>query len=276
MTDPPLTLKGWLRYDIVARRLAALEDVRSVLEVGAGEGALGVRLARRYRYVGIEPDELARATARRRFERAGLDGVVNGDLGELADGSAFDLVCAFEVLEHCEDDAAALWDWVDRLRPEGWVMLSVPAFARRFGASDRKAGHYRRYERGQLASLLAAAGLEPRSIDLYGYPFGNLLEAAWNVGARLRPGEGSSAARTAASGRYLQPPEQLGWLTRAISTPGRIAQRAFAGTERGTGFVAVARRGETRPAHGAHAALSRRWSGSTQRRYDSRRREVEL
>ena len=121
-------------------------------------------------------------------------------------------------------------------------MLSVPAFSRRFGASDRKAGHYRRYEREQLAAVVNAAGLEPRSIELYGFPLGNLLEVAWNATAQLRLGTGSAADRTAASGRYLQPRGSLGWLTRTVSAPGRLAQRRSLASGRGTGFVVLARR----------------------------------
>jgi SAM-dependent methyltransferase len=240
LTDPPLTVKGWLRYDVVSRLLAGLEGVESVLEVGAGEGALGVRLARRYRYVGLELDPQAFATARARFARAGLESAVEGDVDALTPEATFDLVCAFEVLEHCEDDVAELRRWAECVRPQGWLLLSVPAFAGRFGPADRKAGHYRRYERGQLAEALAAAGLEPRSLELYGFPLGNLLEATWNGLARLREGKGSQSERTGASGRYLQPRERLGWLTRTASLPGRLAQRGFA--DRGPGLVAVARR----------------------------------
>jgi SAM-dependent methyltransferase len=240
LTDPPLTVKGWLRWDVVARLLADLEGVESVLEIGAGEGALGARLARRYRYVGVEPDPQAFATARSRFARAGLESVVRGDVDALPAGASFDLVCAFEVLEHCEDDEAELQRWAARVRPQGWLLLSVPAGADRFGPADRKAGHVRRYEREELAGKLAAAGLEPRSLELYGFPLGNLLEATWNGLARLRAGKGSHTERTAASGRYIQPRERLGRLTYAAAAPGRLAQRGFAG--RGTGLVAVARR----------------------------------
>jgi SAM-dependent methyltransferase len=242
VTDPPLTIRGWLRYDLVARLLAGLSGVESVLEVGAGEGALGVRLARRYRYVGLELDARSFETARRRFERAGAESIVHGDLSTLPAGASFDLVCAFEVLEHIEDDAAALREWASHLRPDGWLLLSVPAFSRRFGSSDRKAGHYRRYEREQLGATLAAAGLQPRSIQLYGYPLANLVAAVGSALARLSSGKRSYAERTASSGRYFQPPRSLGWLTRAVSAPGRLAQRGFADGERGTGFVVLAQR----------------------------------
>ena len=240
--DPPLTVKGWLRYEVVTRLLARLDDVESVLEVGAGEGALGVRLARRYRYVGVEVDARSFEPARRRFDEAGLETMLHGGVEVLPPGASFDLVCAFEVLEHCEDDVATLREWASFVRPRGWLMLSVPAFSQRFGPSDRKAGHHRRYDREQLAAVLRAAGLEPQSIELYGFPLGNLLELAWNAAARLAPARGSAAERTRASGRYFQPRGSFGWLTRAVSAPGRIAQRSFVGRGRGTGFVALARR----------------------------------
>jgi SAM-dependent methyltransferase len=240
--EPPLTTKGWLRYDVVTRLLAELDDVESVLEVGAGEGALGVRLARRYRYVGVEPDPRSFATAQRRFDEARVGTILHGGVETLPADAAFDLVCAFEVLEHCEDDAAAVREWVAYVRPRGWLMLSVPAFSRRFGPSDRKAVHHRRYERWQLAAALDGAGLEPCSIELYGFPLGNLLEVAWNAAARLRPASDSAVERTAASGRYFQPRGRLAWAPRTVSAPGRLAQRSFIGRGRGTGFVALARR----------------------------------
>ena len=243
MSDPPLTTNGWLRWDLSRRLLAELDDVESVLEIGAGGGALGVRLARRYRYVGIELDDHSFGVAERRFARAGLGSILHGDLTALPDGALFDLVCAFEVLEHFEDDAAALRSWLAALRSRGWLLLSVPAYADRFGAWDTKAGHYRRYEREQLGSTLRSAGFEPVAIQAFGYPLGNVLEVARNAVARLgRQRTDSFDQRTAASGRLLQPPERLGVMTRAVSLPGRLLQRPFVATERGTGFVALAQR----------------------------------
>ncbi len=243
MSDPALTTNAWFRWDLVCRLLAGLDGVDSVLEIGAGGGALGVRLARRYDYVGLEPDDRSFALAEQRFRRAGVGSVVHGDLSALPSGSLFDLVCAFEVIEHLEDDVAALASWLPVLRSRGWLLLSVPAFARKFGPWDVKAGHYRRYERGQLAETLGRAGFDPVTIQAFGYPLGNVLEAVRNAVAR-REGvrTDSLEARTAESGRLLQPPERLGALTRAVSLPGRLLQRPFVASNRGTGFVVLAQR----------------------------------
>src|ERR1051326_6090556 len=125
----PLTPNAWLRADLVGRMLPA--DVRDVLEVGCGEGALGVRLARGRAYLGLEPDPGSFQVARRRFTEAGHGEVRQAHTRDLGAEERFDAVCAFEVLEHIEDDAAALAEWAGRLRPGGWLLLSVPAHQRR-------------------------------------------------------------------------------------------------------------------------------------------------
>jgi 16S rRNA A1518/A1519 N6-dimethyltransferase RsmA/KsgA/DIM1 with predicted DNA glycosylase/AP lyase activity len=53
---PPLTINGWLRYDVVARLLSGLPSVDTIIEIGTGMGSVGARLARHHRYVGVEPD----------------------------------------------------------------------------------------------------------------------------------------------------------------------------------------------------------------------------
>lgn len=239
---PPLTLNAWLRYHIIRRILAGLDDVRSVLEIGAGQGALGARLARRFAYVGVEPDAASFAIAKARIEGAGYGTVLNGTETAVHPASAFDLVCAFEVLEHIEGDLAALQTWGARLRPGGCLLLSVPAFARRFAAGDRHAGHYRRYEREQITALLRDAGFADTVVLTYGFPFGNLLERARNVLARIDRGGGTREERSAASGRWRQPPSMLGWLTMLVTLPFRYMQRPFARTQLGTGFVVLGRR----------------------------------
>jgi len=45
----------------------------------------------------------------------------------------YDMVCAFEVLEHLKRDEAALRDWITLVRPGGHLVLSVPAGPERFG-----------------------------------------------------------------------------------------------------------------------------------------------
>jgi SAM-dependent methyltransferase len=238
----PLTPNACLRADLI-RRLLPADGVADVLEVGCGQGALGVRLARRYSYLGLEPDAASRDVAARRLGALGTGEVRGETVAELDEASRFDLVCAFEVLEHIEDDAAALAEWVARLRPGGWLLLSVPAHQHRFGPADRLVGHFRRYDPPALAALLRGAGLTDPTLRQYGMPLGYLLEAVRNQVGRRRlaaVADRSVAERTAGSGRLLQPGGGLrGTVTRWGTAPFRLAQRAFPNA--GPGLVARAR-----------------------------------
>src|SRR5712691_4736332 len=120
MRTPKLTITAWLRFASI-RRALAIASPRSVMEVGAGEGALGAWLATRCDYVGIEPDSESRRVAVSRLHALGR-GQMWSDLPAI-DDRAYDLVCAFEVLEHIEDDRKALAAWAARLAPRGFLLL---------------------------------------------------------------------------------------------------------------------------------------------------------
>lgn len=240
---PPLSIHAWLRYAVIESLLAQISP-RSVLEIGVGQGSVGVLLARRYDYLGIDMDETALATARDRFRRHGVDPdtLVLGGL-EQVEGREFDLVCAFEVLEHLEDDVGALTEWRTHVVPGGWIALSVPANPQRFAKADEKAGHFRRYTRESLTRALTAGGFHDVRFLNYGFPVGYLLEAGRNVAARryLRTA-GSYEERTLESGRWLQPPDGAARIMELTARPLRRLQRPFVGRELGTGLVALAER----------------------------------
>ncbi len=235
----PLAPNAWLRYDVVERMLP--DRVPDVLEVGCGRGAFGARLAQRYRYLGVEPDGQSCEVAAARVAALG-PGEVRNIAAETLTGQ-FGMVCAFEVLEHIEDDVKALATWAALLQPGGWLLLSVPAHQHRFGHWDDLVGHFRRYDPAGISALLTDAGFTDIDVRLYGFPLGYLTEPVRNLVARrslaARRSE-SAAERTASSGRQLQPAS--GFLGRAIrwgTLPFRLLQRAF--PRAGTGMVVRAR-----------------------------------
>jgi SAM-dependent methyltransferase len=240
---PPLSIHAWLRYSVIEALLAQITP-RTVLEIGVGQGSVGVLLARRYEYTGIDMDETVLGTARDRFGLCGVEPglLLHGGL-ERVEGREFDLVCAFEVLEHLEDDVGALKEWRSHVAPGGWVALSVPANPRRFAKADEKAGHYRRYTRESLTQALIAAGFSDLRMLNYGFPAGYVLEAGRNVAARryLRT-ERSYEERTLASGRWLQPSDGTSRIMELTARPLSALQRPFVGRELGTGLVALAQR----------------------------------
>ncbi|MDQ1475388.1 MAG: glycosyltransferase 2 family protein [Actinomycetota bacterium] len=241
---PVLSTNAWLRFDAIRASVRRAQP-RTVLEIGAGEGGLGAWLARHYAYTGIEPDADSRVTADARLAAVGRGRVV-GALPARAD-ERFDLVCAFEVLEHIVDDAGALTQWRDYVAPDGWLLLSVPAHAEQFGPHDELAGHIRRYERPELTRRLEEAGFRVVELRSCGAGLGSVLQrlrdALARRGAQRAVEAGTLEDRTSASGRYMQPHARLAALAcAAVALPGRIAQRPFASTDIGTGFVVLARR----------------------------------
>jgi SAM-dependent methyltransferase len=231
-TLPPLSFNAWLRYDLARRMLPA--GPGDLLDVGCGQAALGIRLAARagYRYVGVEPDEASYRIAAQRLAAAGIEGEIrHGDLTALKSTDSFDVVSAFEVLEHIEDDKAALDEWTRRIRPGGTLLISTPAHQRRYGVQDELVGHYRRYDPPAMEELLKAAGLTRVEVRLYGMPAGYALEAARNAVGRRRIAAVKNSPlieRSQGSGRFMQPSSSAaGLVTRFGTAPFRQIQRAF-------------------------------------------------
>lgn len=96
---------------------------------------------------------------------------------------------SFNVLEHIEDDVAALAAAATLVRPGGHVVHLVPAFPALMSRFDREIGHHRRYRRTAMARAAADAGLEVVRCHYLNAP-GFI---AWFVMMRLlrgRPGDG--------------------------------------------------------------------------------------
>jgi len=74
--------------------------------------------------------------------------------------NSFDIVIALNVLEHIEDDEAALRQMARLLRPGGALVLEVPRGAKYFDYFDAYLRHFRRYERSDLHRKMISAGFE--------------------------------------------------------------------------------------------------------------------
>jgi SAM-dependent methyltransferase len=73
--------------------------------------------------------------------------------------AAFDLVCALDIVEHVEDEAAALGEISRVAKPGAAILMSVPLHPARWTAFDEFVGHRRRYEPERLVDTLARHGL---------------------------------------------------------------------------------------------------------------------
>jgi SAM-dependent methyltransferase len=81
------------------------------------------------------------------------------DAREIPFRAEFDLICAFDVLEHIEEDTLVLNRIIDALAPGGGVMLSVPQHPSLWSQVDVYSHHKRRYRPGELTAKCVAAGL---------------------------------------------------------------------------------------------------------------------
>jgi SAM-dependent methyltransferase len=188
----------------------------SVAEVGAGIGTFSERIlaAGAENLLAVEPEPAPAAVLEERLAGDPRATVVRERLpfAPSLGRSAFDLVVCQNVLEHVEDDAAALRTLSAALRPDGRLALLVPAHPRLFSELDRAFGHYRRYTRASLTQLVEQAGLQ--ILDLYSF---NLLGIAGWWAKKLRAseqlGRGSLAAYDALV-RFWRPIENrvsLSW-----------------------------------------------------------------
>ncbi len=150
------TARRAILSDAIARLARPPADGR-VLEVGCGTGHNLAMLGRFGRVDALELDAPARALAAERLGRPvgdaplpALDGVERG---------AYDLVALLDVLEHVEDDEAALMGVAGCLAPGGAVLLTVPANPWMWTVHDEHHHHHRRYTARSLANVIRCAGL---------------------------------------------------------------------------------------------------------------------
>lgn len=246
---------GWvppLRYLLRRARVSALVKrfpPTDMLEIGCGAGALLIDFARAgFRCTGLETSERAREIA------SGIAHSCNGAYAvQSLPGPDWDekygVVCAFDVLEHIENDKAALTDWMQWLKPGGRLLLSVPAHASRWGAGDVWAGHYRRYEKQGLINLIADLGLKIEHVECYGFPLANLTECLGEKSyQKLINERGESNDHGAASAESgIQRDIYLNQFHRINSVIGRLAMRTFfilqkltMHTNFGSGYIVIA------------------------------------
>jgi SAM-dependent methyltransferase len=140
---------------------------RTVLDVGCGNGQVSRALQRAFpnlRLTACEAFLEGLAIAARKVPSAEL---VQADIRDLPWSDEFDVVGAFDVLEHVTDDGAALRQMVQATRPHGGVIVTVPQHQWLWSPIDDYSRHVRRYSRVELRSRLEAAGLRVERITSF-------------------------------------------------------------------------------------------------------------
>ena len=228
----------WRARAALTLRLLERLDVRPparVLDAGCGWGVtLDALEARGYSAAGMD-------VSRRALELLDRPGrsLIEADLTKplRADAPRFQAALALDVIEHLDDDRAAVTRLGELIAPGGVLIVSVPALPALFSEFDAVQGHRRRYLPDTLAGAFADSGLELERIFWWG---------RWLVPAlrrqraknRARPGETPAQVYR----RHLTPPSRpLSWLVDfAFRVEARPALLGLLGS--GTSLFAVARK----------------------------------
>lgn len=142
--------------DYLARE-GGLPKAARILEIGCGTGHNLPMLAQFGEVDAIEIDDTARAMASARLGKP----VGSAPLPELTgvEPGSYDLVAVLDVVEHVEDDVAALKAMARVLKPGGKILITVPAHQWMWSAHDVVNHHKRRYSKATLTAALDKAGL---------------------------------------------------------------------------------------------------------------------
>lgn len=131
-----------------------------ILEIGCGIGSLISRLGPRELIHGVDVEEdVLRYTTERfkdrpecRFDLVDLSSAEHAP--DSLSHTQFDSILCVNVLEHIQDDLLALRRMEQLVVPGGHLALLVPAHPALYGPYDELDGHYRRYSRSDLLSLI--------------------------------------------------------------------------------------------------------------------------
>jgi SAM-dependent methyltransferase len=151
------------RNDLIAWAIRThFPAARTVLDLGCGTGGVSAHLRRTLSGVEVTASDLLEAGLARAQRR--LDGVrlVQMDARSLPFEEEFDVIGAFDMLEHIDDDEAVMAEMFRAVRPGGGVVVTVPQHRFLWSGIDEFSHHKRRYRRRELTGRLERAGFRVR------------------------------------------------------------------------------------------------------------------
>lgn len=177
---------GWLhtgRSALVKRLLGLFlpnsSNSLDILEVGAG---VGQNVSTLCNYGSVDVLEVDQQGLNALYERRDVrDVIAEGIPCKLT--RQYDVICALDVIEHLEDDVAAM-HWIsENLKPGGILLITVPAHQWFFTQHDVALGHFRRYTRATFRRII------PETFELIAdshfntrlFPFAIASRMAWTV-----------------------------------------------------------------------------------------------
>jgi SAM-dependent methyltransferase len=141
-------LKKYLAHTLPKKKL-------NILNVGVSTGHTSEMLMQFGKVTSIEYDKDCIDFTKDKID---LD-ILLGSILELPfESNTFDVVCAFDVVEHVEDDQLAMSELHRVCKSEGHVFITVPAFMFLWNQHDEVNHHFRRYRKPKLNALVPQGG----------------------------------------------------------------------------------------------------------------------
>ena len=157
--------------DLIAKLIPPKAEI---LDLGCGSAFFSVALAERgYQVTAVDSSSgmIQMARKRKKINRIGsMLKIIKIKAQKIAGLSQkFDLILILDVLEHIKDDRQILKIIRELLRPQGKIILSLPAHPYLFGKRDKKVGHYRRYSKKMIKKLLLGAGYSIKKLRYWNF-----------------------------------------------------------------------------------------------------------
>ncbi len=144
-------VRAKLIVDVIKSRMISTAPL-SILNIGSATGRTSEILQQFGDVTSVEYDKECFEFAKDILKMP----VVNGSITDLPFPSEkFDLVCAFDVVEHVYDDATAINEMYRVCKAAGYLFLTVPAFQSLWSMHDEVNHHQRRYRKNNLLKLFA-------------------------------------------------------------------------------------------------------------------------
>lgn len=147
---------------------------KKVLDIGCGTCGLTLAMLKRDLDVTSIDTSIDMIEMAKRFVKSkgfNTDKILNKDISSFLEDNKekFDQIVCLDVIEHIEDDEKALYEINLLLKPNGRLILTVPAIQYLYGEKDKEIGHYRRYERKDLVVKLKKAGFTVKNIRFWNF-----------------------------------------------------------------------------------------------------------
>ncbi|MCK5413415.1 MAG: class I SAM-dependent methyltransferase [Candidatus Pacebacteria bacterium] len=233
----------------LCRKAASLELLKTIrkgkfLEIGIGAGDFISKLFEMgYCGLGIDLSDEAIDLTKKRIKNINNHiEIKKQDFFEI--NEKFDIVFAFELMEHFENDKKFLIKINNLLNKSGHFIFSVPARKNMWDINDVWAGHFRRYEKKEIELKLKKCNFEVLQNYSYGFPTVNLIKPIRNslinkknIAKKNQP---NNTLKSGVDRNYIKKFSSL--INEYTMMPSILIQKMFYNFDFGDGYVVLAKK----------------------------------